>query len=239
VRALLTLPLALAWTAGVGVPSAVCGVFDRSGRLPWRLARTWGRVLLRTWGVRVEVKGAEHVPAGPAVYAANHVSALDIPVLFGHLPAEFRVIHKQSLYWAPVVGPYLYLGGHIGIHRGRPFRARKSLERAAARIRGGTSVAVFPEGTRSGDATVRGFKRGSFVIAIQAGVPVVPVSLSGVKKVVPHGLLLLTPGTVTMTLHAPEPTSGLAVDDAPALAERVRRAVASAVSEDRVIEARA
>jgi 1-acyl-sn-glycerol-3-phosphate acyltransferase len=239
VRAILTLPLALLWTAGIGVPSALCGIVDRSGHLPYRLARQWGRLLLRTWGVRVEVRGAEHVPPGPAVYAANHASALDIPVLFGYLPAEFRVIHKRSLYWAPVVGQYLYLGGHVGVHRGRPFEARRSLARAAARIRGGTSVAVFPEGTRSGDARVRAFKRGSFVIAIQAGVPVVPVSLSGVKALAPNGLFFLAPGTVTMTLHAPERTEGLAVDDAHALGERVRQMVASAVEDGGRREARA
>jgi 1-acyl-sn-glycerol-3-phosphate acyltransferase len=220
----------VAWTVGLGVPSALSGVVDRSGRTPYRLARIWGRLCLRTWGVRVEVRGAEHVPAGPAVYAANHGSALDIPILFGYLPAEFRIIHKRSLYLAPIVGQYLYLGGHIGVHRGRPFEARRSLERAAARIRGGTSVAVFPEGTRSPDAAVRPFKRGSFVIAIQAGVPVVPVSLSGVKDVAPHGLLFARPGTVTLTVHAPQPTLGLAADDAHGLAQRVHEAVSGALT---------
>ncbi|HET8644912.1 MAG TPA: lysophospholipid acyltransferase family protein, partial [Vicinamibacteria bacterium] len=204
-RALLTAPLALVWTAAFGIPAALSGAVDRSGHLPWRIARAWGRVLLRTWGVRVQVNGAEQVPAGPAVYAANHASALDIPILFGHLPAEFRVIHKRSLYWAPVVGQYLFLGGHIGVQRGRAAAARRSLARAAARIRAGTSVAVFPEGTRSGDPRVQPFKRGSFVLAIRAGVPVVPVSISGVKALAPRGMLLLTPGTVTMTLHAPQP----------------------------------
>lgn len=228
-RALVTVPLALLWTAGFGVPSALCGLFDRSGHLPWRLARQWGRLVLRTWGVRVEVRGAGNVPSGPAVYAANHGSALDIPLLFGHLPAEFRVIHKRSLYWAPVIGQYLFLGGHVGVHRRRPFEARRSLDRAAERIRGGTSVAVFPEGTRSDDARVGHFKRGSFVLAIQAGVPVVPVSLSGVKTIAPRGMLLLRPGTVTLTVHAPHDTQGLGGGDAQALAERVRGVVASAV----------
>jgi len=215
---------------GLGVPSALSGVVDRSGHTPYRLARTWGRLCLRTWGVRVVVKGAEHVPAGPAVYAANHGSALDIPILFGYLPAEFRIIHKRSLYLAPIVGQYLYLGGHIGVHRGRPFEARRSLERAAARIRSGTSVAVFPEGTRSPDAGVRPFKRGSFVIAIQAGVPVVPVSLAGVKDVAPRGLLFSHPGTVTLTVHEPQATHGLDAGDAQALAERVRAAVCGALT---------
>lgn len=236
-RALLTFPLALVYTAGLGLPSALCGIVDRSGHVPWRFARAWARLLLRTWGVRVDVRGAGNAPAGPAVYAANHGSALDIPLLFGHLPAEFRVIHKSSLYWAPVLGQYLFLGGHIGVRRQRPFAARRSLARAAARIRAGTSVAVFPEGTRSRDARVRPFKRGSFVIAIEAGVPVVPVSLSGVKRIAPRGMLLLTPGTVTMTLHAPHPTEGMDGRDAEALAERVRRVVASAVVEGDSVEA--
>jgi 1-acyl-sn-glycerol-3-phosphate acyltransferase len=232
-RALLTVPLALLWTVGFGVPSALSGLFDRTGHVPFRLARAWGRLVLRTWGVRVDVRGAAHVPAGAALYAANHVSALDIPILFGYLPAEFRVIHKASLHWAPIVGQYLLLGGHIGVQRRRPFEARRSLARAAARIRGGTSVAVFPEGTRSDDARVRPFKRGSFVLAVQAGVPVVPVSLSGVKTLARRGMLRCRPGTVTMTLHAPQPTAGLGAADAQALGERVRDVVASAVAEHR------
>jgi 1-acyl-sn-glycerol-3-phosphate acyltransferase len=229
VRSILTLPLVAAWTAGIGVPSALSGLFDRSGHAPYLMARAWGRLCLRTWGVRVVVRGQAHVPDGPAVYAANHASALDIPVLFGHLPAEFRIIHKRSLYLTPIIGQYLYLGGHIGVQRGKPFEARRSLERAAARIRGGTSVAVFPEGTRSRDGAVRAFKRGSFVIAIQAGVPVVPVSLAGVKEVAPRGLPSWRPGTITMTLHAPRPTAGLCVDDAQELAARVRDDVLGAL----------
>lgn len=236
-RALLTLPLAAVWTIGAGVPAALSGALDRSGHTAYRLARAWGRLLLRAWGVRVRVRGAERAPRGPAVYAANHGSALDIPVLFGYLPAEFRVIHKRSLYWAPIVGQYLYLGGHIGIHRGRPFQARRSLERAAARIRAGTSVAVFPEGTRSRDAAVRPFKRGIFVIAIQAGVPVVPISLAGVKAVAPRGLLRLRPGTVTLTVHGPCRTEGLGIEDAAALAERVRAEVARGLAASREAEA--
>jgi 1-acyl-sn-glycerol-3-phosphate acyltransferase len=173
----------------------------------------------------VLVHGADNVPRGPAVYAANHGSALDIPILFGHLPAEFRVIHKRSLYRVPVVGQYLYVGGHIGIDRANPFQARKSLERAVDRIRGGTSVVVFPEGTRSPDEKVRPFTRGSFVLAAMAGVPVVPLSLVGVKRVVPGGLLGLNPGTVLLTVHPALPTAGRSVEDAAALADEVRRIV--------------
>jgi 1-acyl-sn-glycerol-3-phosphate acyltransferase len=180
---------------------------------------------MRLWGVTVEVSGAENVPAGPAVFAANHTSALDIPLLFGYLPAEFRIIHKRSLYYIPVVGAYLYFGGHIGIDRARAFGARRSLAQAAERIRRGTSVAVFPEGTRSPDESVRPFKKGSFMLALEAGVPVVPVSLSGVKQVTPRGLMRLRAGTVRLAVHRAIETAGRSTDQAESLAEQAHAIV--------------
>lgn len=227
-RVLLSVPVAVACTVALGLPSIAVGLVDHGGRFARRAAGAWGRILLVTWGVRVVVSGRENVPAGPAVYAANHGSALDIPILFGHLPVDFRIIHKRSLYYVPVLGAYLWLGGHIGIDRDSAFGARRSLARAADRIRHGTSVAVFPEGTRSGDGSVRTFKRGSFVLAVRAGVPVVPVSLAGVKRVAPRGLLRLQPGTVRLTIHPAVPTAGRDARDAAALAEEVRRVVARA-----------
>ncbi|PYQ19033.1 MAG: 1-acyl-sn-glycerol-3-phosphate acyltransferase, partial [Acidobacteria bacterium] len=197
-RVLLAVPLIALDTMVFGSAAVLAGLVDRTGRLCRHLARAWARVLLRGLGVRVEVTGGANVPQGPAVYAANHGSALDIPILFGYLPVDFRIIHKRSLYLIPLVGWTLYLAGHVGIDRGNAFRAHRSLMAAAARIRAGTSLAVFPEGTRSPDARVRPFKRGSFVLALEAQVPVVPLSLAGVKRVAPRGLLTLRPGTVRL-----------------------------------------
>jgi 1-acyl-sn-glycerol-3-phosphate acyltransferase len=222
VRALLAVPVIALCTLAFGTAAVLAGLGDRSGRVGRSLARSWARIILRALGVRVEVGGRENVPPGPAVYAANHSSALDIPILFGYLPVDFRIIHKRSLYLIPILGWALYLGGHIGIDRANAFRARRSLGAAAERIRGGTSVAVFPEGTRSPDARVRPFKRGSFVLAAEAGVPVVPVSLLGVKAVVPQGIRTLRPGTVHLRVHPAIPQAGR---DAEALAEEVRRIV--------------
>jgi 1-acyl-sn-glycerol-3-phosphate acyltransferase len=224
-RVLLTLPLVALAMLAFGVASVAAGLADRSGGLARRVARVWGRTLLRLWGLQVSVVGAHNLPAGPAVYAANHVSAVDIPLLFGFLPVDFRIIHKRSLYYVPLVGQFLFLGGHVGIDRGNPFRARRSLEAAATRIAGGTSVAVFPEGTRSPDEAVRPFKKGSFLVALQAAVPVVPVSLAGVKRLVPRGLLSLRPGTVRLVIHPALPTAGRAADDADVLAGAVERVV--------------
>jgi 1-acyl-sn-glycerol-3-phosphate acyltransferase len=215
-------------TAVYGVPAlvlALCGLPPTRLR---HMAAAWARTLLRLGDIRVEVRLPPALPTGPAVYASNHVSALDIPILFAHLPADFRIIHKRSLYLAPIVGQYLYLGGHIGIHRRSAFKARRDLANAATRIRAGTSVAVFPEGTRNPDGRVTHFKRGSFALAIEAGVPVVPVSLSGVSGLAGRGVLFLKPGTVVMTLHPPVPTEGLTPEDARELAERVQHTVASA-----------
>jgi 1-acyl-sn-glycerol-3-phosphate acyltransferase len=229
-RFLVSFPLVAVLTASLGLASIVVGLGRPRARAPRRLERAWGRCLLRLWGVEVLVCGTENVPAGPAVFAANHASALDIPLLFGYLPAEFRIVHKRSLYLVPIIGLYLYLAGHIGIDRGNPFRARRSLSRAAERIAAGASVAVFPEGTRSPDDTVRPFKKGSFLLAVEAGVPVVPVSLSGVKRLTPRGLLRLRPGSVRLAVHPAIPTAGRAREDALALAEQARTIVSQGCS---------
>jgi 1-acyl-sn-glycerol-3-phosphate acyltransferase len=213
------------YTLVLGTFCLIGALVDRSGRWAHAWVRLWSRLVLWTAGVRVSVSGLENVPPGPALFAANHSSALDIPILFAHLPARFRIIHKKSLYLVPMVGWILYAGGHIGIDRGKAFRARKSLEAAAARIRGGTSVLSFPEGTRSPDGAVRPFKRGSFVLALNAGVPVVPVSLAGVKRVIPRGILTARPGVVRMTVHPALTTAGRGQHEAEALAEQAREVV--------------
>lgn len=227
-RVAVLLPLALLATAVFGVPAVLSGLLDRTGHWPREIAGAWGRTLLRLFGVKVVVRGSEHLPRGPALYAANHGSALDIPIVFGHLPVDFRIIHKRSLYLSPIVGQFLYLGGHISVDRSSPFKAGKTLEQAAERMRGGTSVTVFPEGTRSREENLKPFKRGSFALAIQAGVPVVPVSLGGVKPLVPQGLLSVLPGTVILTIHPPVPTAGRGIEEAGRLAAEVRATVDAA-----------
>jgi 1-acyl-sn-glycerol-3-phosphate acyltransferase len=215
--------LIAAYTAGLGLPAIAFSLAGRP-RAARRMTAIWARLVLRALGIDVTVCGAERCPAGAAVYAANHTSALDIPILFGFLPVDFRIIHKRSLYLVPVLGQYLYVSGHIGIHRGSAFRARKGLEAAAARVRAGTSVVVFPEGTRSPEGAVGDFKRSSFLPALEAGVPVVPLSLVGVKCVARGGLRVHA-GRVQLLVHPAIPTSGRGLDDAGPLAEEVRRVV--------------
>jgi 1-acyl-sn-glycerol-3-phosphate acyltransferase len=139
------------------------------------------------------------LPEGPVVFVSNHVSALDIPILFDILPRSFRIVYKSSLLYVPLMGQHLAATRHIAIDRSRAFSAKRSLAAAARRIHNGVSVALFPEGTRSGDAPMGAFKRGSFKLAVDAAVPVVPVTLIGLRQVAKGGRI--TPGHVRVRIH--------------------------------------
>jgi len=179
----------------------------------------------------VRVTGVERLPAGAAVFAANHTSSLDIPVVFGHLPVEFRILFKHSLLRLPLIGWALSAAGHIAVDRGRAFRAGRSLERAATCLRRGTSVLAFPEGTRVRGDGLAPFKRGAFRLALESGVPVVPVALAGVRPLVPRGLLTLRPGSVGLHILQPLDTTLAAAGSADALADATRARVAASCLE--------
>jgi 1-acyl-sn-glycerol-3-phosphate acyltransferase len=200
-------------------------LLDGSGRRANEVIRLWGRLLLKTGGIRVEVTGAERVPAGPVVFAANHASYLDIPIMFGGLPREFRIIYKRSLAAVPFLGWSLWAGRHLAIDRANPFKARRALAAAAERIHAGTSVVVFPEGTRTGDGDLLPFKRGSFVLALEAKVPVVPVSIVGAKQRMPNGFGSLCSGIVSIRIHDPIPTADRPAESGQALAQEARAVV--------------
>jgi 1-acyl-sn-glycerol-3-phosphate acyltransferase len=175
-----------------------------SGELPIRLAkRVWAPWGLRLAGARVEVARMPSLPPGPVVFASNHESALDIWVLFRTLPRSFRFVAKQELFRIPIFGSYLSLGGHIPVDRGRQASAVQSLRRAGETVRAGTSLVVFPEGTRSRDGHVLPFKKGPFVLAMEAGVPVVPVAISGSGRVTPKSVIAVVPGTIRIAVGDP------------------------------------
>ena len=225
-RGLVSAPLLALLTAAFGIPAIAFGVLG-ARRAARRITTAWARSLLKVVGVKVVVEGAAHLPGGAAVYAANHGSVLDIPILFGHLPVDFRILHKRSLRFVPVVGLYLAAAGHVAIDRVNAFRARRSLDRAADALRRGASLMVFPEGTRSARGDVAAFTRGSFLAAVRAGAPVVPLSLAGVKAVMPTGIRGLRPGTVRLVVHPALATAGRDEHEAGRLAEEVRRIVAA------------
>lgn len=199
-------------------------IVTRSGDLPiWFGRRAWGPWGLWLAGARVEVARRPPLPAGPIIFACNHESVLDIWVAFKVLGRSFRFIAKQELFRMPVFGWYLRLGGHVPVDRGNHARAVESLRHAGALVRGGTSLVVFPEGTRSRDLRIHAFKKGPFVVAMEAGVPVVPVAISGSGRVTPKNVVAVVPGTIRVAMGDPVDPRAFATKEA--LLAEVRRAV--------------
>jgi len=228
VRSLLfTIPLIYLLTIFWGTLSAFAAIADSSGRLQHRCARFWARCLLAVCGVRVRVHGAEHIPPGSTcVWTANHQSYLDIPVVFARLPADFRIMAKASLFHFPFLGWHLRRSGHMPVERANPARAARSLLAAAAHVRRGTPVFIFPEGGRSPDGQLREFKTGAFLLAIKAEAPVVPVTIHGTFAALPMHSWNVRPGLVDLVLHPPIPTAGMTSHSSDALAAQVRDVIA-------------
>lgn len=216
------------YTILCGTLSLFSSLFDSSGRWQHAFARVWSRLILATSGICTRVEGAGNViPQGPAIYCANHQSAMDIPILFVSLPIQFRFVAKRSLFRIPFMGWHLTRSGHIPVDRGHPKQARKNMDEAAEKIRAGSSVVLFPEGRRSRDGRIGPFKSGSFYLAIQAGVPVVPVTLNGTRAVLKPDTYHVRAGRTEMIVHPPIPTASLTLRDIDALAGKVRAQIIS------------
>jgi 1-acyl-sn-glycerol-3-phosphate acyltransferase len=165
----------------------------------WFARHAWGPSTLRVAGVKLEVTSAP-LPEGPLIFASNHESALDICALVAVLPRNVRFVAKRELFRIPVFGWYLRAGGHVPVDRANRASAVETLRRAAEKVRAGTSLIVFPEGTRSRDGLVHAFKKGPFVVAMEAGVPVVPVAISGAGHVNPKSAIATNPGTIRIAI---------------------------------------
>jgi len=173
----------------------ICLPFNLKSGAMWMARKWWAPPLMRLSGARVIVHGAEHVdPSRPTVYMSNHQSALDIPVLLVSIPVDFRYVAKSQLKWAPILGWYLWIAGHVLIDRSNRTRAIASLRKAGEQIRRGTSIVVYPEGTRSDDGRILPFKKGAFALAIEAGVAVCPVTVVGTSRVMPKNSWQINPG---------------------------------------------
>lgn len=207
-------------------------LFEKRGYVAHWCARTWSRLILRTTGVRVEIAGLERLEPGRTyLFVANHQSVYDIPILFWSLPYQLRIIAKESLGRFPFLGWHLRRTGHMLVDRKHPDRA--AIFSWASRLTStGLSLIVFPEGTRSRDGRVGRFKRGSIYLALEAGIPVVPLSVVGSRHVMLKGRLATFPGRVRLIVHDPIDTSGLSGTDPRAFAERVRQIIAPDAESD-------
>ena len=233
-RTLVAAPTLLLLTLFCGTAVLVArlfGVPDGPGSIYEKAPRWWARGMLWVSGTRVRVHHAERMQTGePRIFVANHVSWYDVLVLVATLP-RYSFVAKAEIFRVPLFGAAARAVGTIPIQRENRKAAFQSYDEAAARIRGGRNVVVYPEGTRGSEYALRPFKKGPFVLAVAAGVPLVPTLLHGTIEVLPRGSFWLRPGTVDVHLLEPVPTAGLAYDDRDALAGRVQDALAAELRE--------
>ncbi len=191
------------------------------------MGRLWGNINLWTAGVKVRMRGLENIDTeGAYIYAANHQSWFDIFALLGKLPIQFRWLAKEELFSLFVLGRAMRATGYIPIDRSDRRKAFDILNRAARMVRDGTSIVIFPEGTRSPDGVLQDFKKGGFILAIKSQQPIVPISISGSYRVLPKkGGWMLNPGTMHITVGVPIPTEGATTQDRDRLMSEVREGI--------------
>ena len=229
---LFLVPAITIYTIVLGTLSLISSLVDHAGSFAHWCARTWSRLILATTGVSVQVTGLERLEPGRTyVFVSNHQSIYDIPVLFWSLPYQLRIIAKESLGAIPFMGWHLRRSGHMLVDRRRPDRP-KIFAWANQLTSNGLSLIVFPEGTRSRDGRVNRFKGGSFYLALEAGLPVVPLSIVGSRHVMLKGRLTTYPGSVKLVVHDPIDTGGLAGSDPRVFGERVRQVLAPDAESD-------
>jgi len=191
----------------------------------------WGKTGLKLAGARVVAKGLEHIPQGqPVIFMANHQSNFDIQTLYAGLPVQFRWLAKKELFDVPGFGLAMKRAGYIPVDRGNRKKSIQSMAIAADKIRQGTSVIVFPEGTRSPDGRLLPFKKGGFMLALQSGAPIIPVAISGSRDLMPKHSLRICGGTVQIRFFPPIDTSTLTSDDRDQLVDTVFTQISSAVA---------
>src|SRR5208337_449195 len=224
---LVYVPLVYLYTLVLGILSLISSLFDGSGRVQHWFARLWARMILKTGSIQIQVEGLENIdPSRPVVYAANHLSALDIPVLYATIPGQFRIMAKKELFRYPVLGWHLKRSGQIPIVFGDAHASVGSLKRAGRALRKGLPLMVFPEGGRSPSGQLQPFMGGAFFAAIAEQVPVVPVAIVGTYEMLPMNSFHVLPGEVAMIIGQPIATTGMRLCDMDKLASQVRDAIA-------------
>jgi len=216
--------------------AALLRIPDKHGSPYDILPRAWAKFMIATTSVKVVVHNAEIAAEGtPHIFVANHMSWYDIPVLASFLPRA-KFVAKAELFKIPVMGGAMRAVGMVPIQRQNRKAAFGAYEEAAKRIREGNSVIVFPEGTRGDEYPLRTFKKGPFVLAIDAGAPVVPVLIYGAREVIRRGSMLVHPHTVHVHLLEPVSVEGFDYDDRDLLADMVRSRIAEALASEYGIE---
>ena len=226
-RALLVVPFSLLVTLIISILTLFYAVVLRRGAASVQgLAAWWAKSICTASGVAVTVTGTEKLdPNKPYIFAANHQSQFDIFALQGFLGIDFRWLAKKELFQVPIWGPAMRSAGYIPVDRSRGRQALISINEAAEKIAAGTSVIIFPEGTRTRDGKMQDFKAGAMVLAIKSGVDIVPVAIKGTYEILPKGKLLMNPGNVLIRIGNPIATKNYKSKDKHVLAKILQEEV--------------
>lgn len=230
---LLRASLIVLYTIFWGLVACLVGLVDRSGGGVIWVARIWARWILAACSIQIDAQGIEQIPRDrPVIFMSNHRSALDVLVLVETSPVPFRFVAKKELRWIPLFGWALFLGRHVFIDREDRMKAIQSLAEAADRVRTGTNVVLYPEGTRSPTTELLPFKSGGFHMALDAGAVVVPVSVSGSQRLAPKGSLRVRSGKIRIVFGKPIASRDFDFDRRHAFMETIRQAIAAGLAPD-------
>jgi 1-acyl-sn-glycerol-3-phosphate acyltransferase len=223
---LLQAPLFFLWTSVCGTLSLLVSLFEKNGRLQHRIARLWARGCVVISGSRLTVRGAQNLRKhAVAVYAANHTSYMDTPVIFAALPFQFRILAKKELWPIPFIGWHLNRSGQIPIDTVNTHATLSSLGAGVRALRAGMPLFVFPEGSRTPTGNLQPFLSGAAFLSIRAQVPLVPIALSGVYDLLPIHTHHFYPCRLTVTVGEPISTEGMTIRQADELTARLRTTI--------------
>ncbi|HWE83339.1 MAG TPA: lysophospholipid acyltransferase family protein [Terracidiphilus sp.] len=230
-------PLFFIATGFFGTLALIASLFAKTGRTQHRIARVWARAGLAAAGGSLTIRGIQNLPnPRAAVYASNHTSYMDIPVVFSSLPFQFRILAKKELWQWPFIGWYLNRSGQIPIDTENPRATLSSLGGGVKALRAGMPLFVFPEGSRTPDGELKEFLAGAAFLAIRAQVPLVPIALSGVYDLLPIHTRHFYPCPMTLTIGVPIATAGLTMRQADELTNQLRAAIASMLTASRTAQ---
>jgi len=214
------------YTLAMGVIALPGGMFDRTGRRLHWFSRTWSWLIMKTILSPVKVTGLDKIDTTKAhVYAVNHASALDIPVLYVNLPFQFRIVFKKELLAYPIVGWQLRRSGQVCIDQQKPTNSIAAIRSAVKSLKAGMPLVIFPEGGRTPDGDIKPFLLGAFFLAIKAQVDIVPVALVGTYELLPMNTYHIKCRPLEMRVGEPISTTGMTMRDMDAVSEKVRKAM--------------